>query len=60
MVALFIGPVSGWNRERSLFMSAKRSLGDIMATKMHASDDTIILNNKLIMQMRDMESVILT
>ena len=56
-------------------MSAKLSLGDIMATKMHASDDTImniieldrniikyvldILNKIFIMHMRDMESVIL-
>ena len=28
-----------WNRKRSLFMSAKLSLGDIVATEMHASDD---------------------
>ena len=39
ILALFIGPVSGWNRKRSPFMSA---LGDIIATKMHASDDTIL------------------
>ena len=42
MLALFIGPVSRWNRKRSPFVSAKLSLGDIMATKMHASDDTIV------------------
>ena len=31
-----------WHRKRSPFMSAKLSLGDIMATKMHAGDDTIV------------------
>ena len=31
-----------WNRKRSHFMSAKLSLGDIMATEMQASDDTIM------------------
>ena len=40
MLALFIGPVSGWNLKRSAF-SAKLSLGDIMSTKMHVSDDKI-------------------
>ena len=29
-----------WNRKRSPFMSAKLSFGDIIATEMHASDDT--------------------
>ena len=31
-----------WNRKRSPFTSAKLSLGDIMATDMHASDDAIM------------------
>ena len=42
MLALFIGPVSGWNLKQSPFMSAKLSLGEIMATKMNVSDDTIV------------------
>ena len=57
-------------------MSVKLSLGDIMATEMHASDDTImniseidrnsikyvldLLNNMIIMHMRDMKSVYCT
>ena len=31
-----------WNRKRSPFMSAKLSHGDIMATEMHASYDSIM------------------
>ena len=41
-VTIILISVSKCNRKRSPFMSAKLSLGDIMATEMHATDDTIM------------------
>ena len=35
--------VCKWNRKRSPFMLAKLSIGDIMATEMHASDAYTII-----------------